>query len=337
MQKTVTFDDIASTVLPLQLTPEVDQSFKHHPIVGRMTRSFRSHGMGDGPIEFTPVLFGENPSVGWIQSSKQSFTYAGSTVAGKGQVDPSLMVGYWAWSVEDEKKVGNDDVRIANFLDLHKRQLMYTFKRQLARGIYSNGSVDGKPAIKGLQYWVPRQPGALVVGKIDEAKNPWWQSRSRINCALWSDNGWNGALNNFPLHMFINVSDGNEHPGIVVSGVGVVLAATKAYGSQIRYTSEESFGKIGSPIFTFMGKPWLMDKDCASARLYMLYPEHFEFITATSGDGPDEAGFFEAIPIFRLPNQPLMKVQFLWSKHAFVCTLRNRQAVLDDWTVPAAI
>jgi len=337
MQKTVTFDDIASTVLPLQLTPEVNQSFNHHPIVSEMTKSRRTHGMGDGPIEFTPVLFGDNPSVGFIQSSKQSFTYSGSTVAGKGFIDPAMMVGYYAWSVEDEKRLMNDDVRLANFIDLHKRQLHYTFKRQFARAIYSNGMLDGKPCIKGIKYWVPRQPGALVVGKIDEAKNPWWMSRSRLNCGLWSDNGWNGAQNNFPLHMWINLSDGTETPGFVVSGVGVVLAATKAYGGQVRYMSDETFGKIGAPVFTFMGKKWLMDKDCEYSGLYMLTPEHWEFITATGGDGPDEASFFEAIPPFRIPGQPLMKVHFLWAKFAFACTVRNRQAYLGDWTVPAAL
>lgn len=327
--KTIEFDDVASTVLAYQLPGTFEQSLKNHPIVGELTKNRRRSAMGE-EIQITPT-FGDNPSVGFITSSTQSFTYSGTAVATKGRLDPSILVGYVTYSDEDEQRATSDEA-LADLIDLRLKQLRLTFTRKMSQALYSAGTVEGKPAIKGLKYWVPNTPGSNVVANIDESKFIWWQSRSRTGCGNWTTNGWFGSSNNYPLNMFINVADGANYASLIVSDTGTLQVALNALGTGIRYINAESFGKIGSLDLTFMGQRWVMDKDAPSGSMYFLHPESFEFVTATSGSDPED--LFTTIPIFRIPNQPLMKVQFVWARTQLVCTQRTLQGVLTGWTVP---
>lgn len=327
--KTIEFDDVASTVLAYQLPGTFEQSIQYHPIVSELTKNRKRSAMGE-EIQFTPT-FGDNPSVGFISSSTQSFTYSGTAVATKGRLDPAILVGYVTYSDEDEQRANSDEA-LADLIDLRLKQLRMTFTRKLAQSIYSAGTVDGKPAIKGLKYWIPTNPGSLVVANIDEAKFLWWQNKARTGCGSWSTNGWFGASNNYPLNMFVNTMDGSNVPSLIVSDHGTLQVALNALGTGIRYINTESFGKIGGLDLTFMGQRWVMDKDCPSGFMYYLHPDDFEFTVATAGSDPED--LFTTIPIFRIPNQPLMKVQFVWSRNQLVCTHRNRQGVTSGWTVP---
>jgi hypothetical protein len=328
--RTIEFDDIASTTLAWRLPGTFEQTLGSHPIIRELTRNRRRSGMGE-EIQWTPT-FGDNPSVQFITSSTQKFEYTGASVATTARLDPAIMVGYVTYSDEEEQK-NSGDQQIADLVDLKVAQLKRTFRRKLAKAFHSAGTVDGKPAIKGLRYWVPRVPGSLVVAGLDESKFPWWQSKSRINSGAWNDNGWFGANNNYPLNMFVNLTDGDEYPSLVISDAGTLMTALNALGTDVRYTSAESFGKIGSLNMTFMGQRWVMDKDALPGTMYMLHPEDFIFVTATSGTDPED--IFTTIPMFRIPNQPLMKVQFIWGRFQLICTNRNRQGALFDWTIPA--
>jgi hypothetical protein len=333
--KTEEFDDLFSSTLAFKLPGEFDQTLKNHEVLGPMTRNKITHNMGT-EIKFTPT-YGGNTSIGYIRTSTQAFKYHGTSVMTTGRLDPAIMVGWQVISDEEEKRTRDDDVRLANLADLKAKQFMQDWKRKLVTAFYGNGTLDGQPALKGLKYWVPTNPGSLTVANLKEADFAWWQSKARAACGDWATNGWFGGTANYPLSAYVAVSDGSEKPGLVLSDAGVMQVAVNRAGTNVRFISNDSFNKIGNADLTFMGTKWVWDKECDAGTMLLLHPEDFVFIEQEgSNDGGDgEGGGFEVLPLFRLPEQPLVKVSFAWTRHQLFCTRRNRQYRMSGWNVPA--
>jgi hypothetical protein len=336
---TYEFDDLFSSTMAYKLPGEFDQTLKNHEVLGPLTQNRVTHNMGY-EIRFTPT-FGDNPSIGYIRTTTQGFKYQNTSVMTTARLDPAIMVGWQIVSEEEERKNRDDDVRLANLAELKSKQFVQSWKRKLVQAFYGNGVLDGMPALKGLKYWVPTNPGSLTVANLSETSLQWWQSKSRTGCGSWGQNGWFGSLNNYPLNAFVNVSDGSDKPGLVLSDHGVMQVAINAAGTSVRFVNGNN-QKGGYPIapatemgntdLMFMGKKWVWDRECDAGNMMFLHPEDFYFVTQET---TDDEGLFEVLPLFRLPEQPLVKVSFAWTRHQLICTRRNRQYRLSGYTVPA--
>lgn len=330
--KTEEFDDLFSTTTALVLPGTFNQALQDHPVIGLLTKKKIVHNMGT-EIKFVVRLAG-GKSVGWVRSSVGGFKFANTAVATTARLDPAIMIGYTTISDEEEKRNGDSDTQIASLVDLKAQQFTEDWKVKFVEGIYGNGVVDGQPAIKGLLYWAPTNPGALTIANVSQTTFPWWASRSRPTAGDWAVNGMFGSTLNYPLAAYVAVSDGSVHPDIILSDAGLMQVAVNRQNTQTRFINAGDANKIGFDTdITFMGKPWIWDKECQSGTMLMLHSEDFTYVVQEGAN--DENGMFETLPVYRLPEDPLLKVSFSWTRSQLICTRPNRQIRISGWTVPA--
>jgi hypothetical protein len=329
--KTEEFDDLFSTTTALVLPGTFNQALTTHKIMGPMTRNRVTHNMGT-EIKFVPELAGGR-SVGYVRSSTGGFKFAGTAVATTARLDPAILVGYTIISEEEEKRNGDSDVQIASLVDLKARQFTRDWKVKMVEAFYGNGVIDGQPALRGLLYWVPTNPGALTIANLSQTTFPWWASRARPACGDWAVNGMFGSTLNYPLNAYVAVSD-DEQPDTIISDAGLMQVAINRSASNLRFINAGDANKIGSSDdLTFMGRKWIWDKECQAGTMLMLHSRDFTFVVQEGAN--DEEGMFETLPVYRLPDNPLVKVSFSWTRHQLVCTRPNEQIRLSGWTVPA--
>lgn len=324
--QTEEFDDLVTSTLQYTIPGEFDQTIQDHPILSVMMANKVETGMGK-QIEFL-VTYGDNNSVDWVSSSTQKYQFSANPVTTKGKISPKILTGSVVFSIE-EKEQNTSDQQIANLVDLRNRQLRKTFDRKLAQAFYSNGTVNGKPALNGLKYWVPTNPGSLTVGGLSESSFTWWQSKTRTSAGAWATNGWFGSANNYPLNMYINCTDGANRPKLMIVDHGTLQVFLNALGTGIRYTSQDTLGKIGNiDDLTFMGTRLVWDKDADAGTMLFLHPEDWQFFVSPGMN-------FTVLPMERIPDQPLMSYSFMMLRCQLVCTTRWRQGRISGWTVPA--
>lgn len=324
--QTEEFDDVVTSTLQYYVPGEFDQSIQSHPILSVMMANKTESGMGK-QVEFI-VTYGDNNSVDWVTSSTQKYTFSSNPVMTKGKITPKLLTGAVVFS-QEEKEQNSGDEQIANLADARLRQLRATFDRKLAVAFYSNGTVNGKPSLNGLKYWVPTNPGALTVGGLSESTFAFWASKSRTSAGAWATNGWFGSANNYPLNMYINTTDGGRRPKLIISDHGTLQVFLNALGTNIRYISQDTLGKIGNiDDISFMGTRYVWDKDCDSGTMFFLHPEDWFFVVSPGMN-------FTTLPMDRIPDQPLMSYVFMSLRCQLICTTRWRQGRISGWTVPS--
>jgi hypothetical protein len=321
------WNDLVSSTSAHMVPGVFRQTITDHPVLSLLTGNQKEiTGMGK-QIEFV-VSFGDNESVQFITNSAQSFTYTPSSVLTKGYVTPSLLVGHILY-LDEEQEQNSSDEQIASLVEERMAQLKETFDRKMARAVYSNGNLDGKPATKGLKFWVPTNPGSLTIAGLSESDKAWWKSQHRGSCGDWATNGWGGSSANHVLNMFIRISDGSRKPKLIISDAGVFEKFHAALLSDVQITSPQNFQAYGSgDSIPILGTKYIWDKDCDSGTMLMLHPEDFRFYVSPGMN-------FKLLPMMRIPNQPLVQFQFMSFRHELVCTRRNRQARLSGWNIPS--
>lgn len=323
------WNDLVSSTAAHFIPGVFRQTITDHPLLRRfMSKQKDITGMGK-QIEFE-VSFGDNESVQFITSPAQSFTFSSQSVLTKGKVDPSLLVGHVLFE-ETEKRQNSSSEQIVNLVEERINQLRETFERKLSKALFSNGYLSGKPATKGLKFWVPTNPGSLTIANLPESSYPWWKSQARNSCGSWATNGYGGSALNYPRNMFLSCTDGSRKPDLVVSSQGVFELFHDYLLGKVQITLPGNFRPYGDTTatpgseFSFMGAEYLWDKDCDSGTMLFLHTDSFQ-LAVTPGMN------FDMLPIQRIPNQPLLSYQFMMLRHELICTRRNWQGRTAGWT-----
>lgn len=324
------WNDLVSSTTEMKIPGVMKQSITDHRVLRRLTGNNRIIGGGGTGITFTPS-FGENESVRYVSSSAQKVDFKAQAALTKGRITPAMLTGYILYD-EDERDANSGDEQIADLVDVKLEQLRDTVDRKMARALYSNGFLDGDPAMKGLAFWVPTNPGALTIANISETNMPWWKSQHRPTCGDFAVNGWGGSDRNYVLNMYVRTSDGGRRPNLIISDEGVYQEFHNFLLQKVSIPSQDQFKAFGDSDIAISGlnAEYVWDPDCDSGTMLFLHTRDWYFYSSRNLDG-------KLTPIATIPNQPLLSYQFLAWKHQLVCTRRNMQGRTSGWDVSATL
>jgi hypothetical protein len=324
------WNDLVSSTAEMKIPGVMKQSITDHRVLRRLTSNNKIIGGGGTGITFTPS-FGENESVRYVSSSAQKIDFKGQAALTKGRVTPAMLTGYLLYN-EDDRDANSGDEQIANLVDIKLEQLRDTVDRKMARALYSNGYLDGDPAMKGLMFWAPTNPGSLTIANIPETSMPWWKSQHRPNCGDFAVNGWGGSDRNYFLNMYVRCSDGGRRPDLILMDQGLYQEFHNFLLQKVQIGTQNDFKGFGASDLMISGlnAEIIWDPDCDSGTAIFLHTRDWHFYSSRNLDG-------KLTPIREIPNQPLLSFQFLAWKHQLVCTRRNMQGRTSGWDVSATV
>lgn len=324
------WNDLVSSTTEARIPGVMKQTLTEHRVLRRLTTNNKIIGGGGTGITFTPS-FGENESVRYVATSAAKYDFKAQAALTKGRVTPALLTGYILYD-DNERDANSGDEQIADLVDIKLEQLRDTVDRKMARALYSNGTLDGDPCMKGFAFWIPTNPGALTLANISETNHPWWKSQHRPNAGDFAVNGWGGSDRNYILNMFVRTSDGGRRPNLIIADDGVFQEFHNFLLQKVQIPSQESFKAFGDSDISIAGlnAEFVWDPDCDSGTIIMLHTRDWYFYSSANLDG-------KLTPIREITNQPLLSFQFLAWKHQMVCTRRNMQGRISGWDVSATL
>lgn len=324
------WDDLVSSTMEQRIPGVMKQTITDHKVLKRLTGNNKIIGGGGTGITFG-VSFGENESVRYVSSSAQKIDFKAQATMTKGRVTPALLTGYILYD-DEERDANSSDEQIADLVDIKGEQLRDTVDRKMARSLYSNGTLDGDPAMKGTAFWVPTNPGALTIANLSETNYTWWKSQHRANCGDFAVNGWGGSDRNYIHNMYVRCSDGSRRPNLIISDDGLYQEFHNYLLQKVVIGSQDNFKAFGDSDLSIGGlnAEYIWDPDCDSGTALFLHTRDWHFYSSANLDG-------KLTPIARIPNQPLLSYQFLAWKHQLVCTRRNMQGRTSGWDVSSTL
>lgn len=318
--QSLTFDNMVVSTLQKRSSKLAVQALMEHRVLAELTKNKESTGFG-GPNDIVvPLEYGENSTVGYLDSIESEVTVTSQEHLTAARYTPSLLAGVTKWN-EEEKTQNQSKEQFINLMEVKERRLKATFRRILAQNLYGDGT--GRRT-NGLAMYVPSSVGSNTVGGIAEASYSFWKSQVRASCGSFAANGIFGTANDYVLNAFINCTDETQ-PGLIVSDNLVFEYAHGKFGQAVQYFNNEQFGAVGKMELRYQGTRWVWDKDCDSATMFILHPEAFAWYTTPGMD-------FSMTPVMTPPKQPWVRFTATIIKHQLTCNQRMLLARLSGWT-----
>ena len=316
--QTLTYDNLVTSTMAARATQVKEQVLKEHKAWAELSKRRKTSGMGH-QIE-VPVEYGENNTVGYLDSIEDEITVTDQQHLTLARYNPSLLAGVVKWN-EEEKAQNSGKERFINLMEVKERRLKATFRRILSQNLYGDGS--GKKT-NGLAMYVPTAVGSNTVGGLAEATYAWWKSQVRASGGSFAANGIFGATTDYVLNMFIACSD-DTMPDLLLSDATVFEFAHRNFGQDVAYHNNKNFGTIGKLELMYQGVRWVWDKDADAATLFFLHTDSF-ILYETPGMAMNQT------EVMTPPNQPWVKFIAFIYRHQLACDKRMLNGRISAWT-----
>jgi len=163
-----------------------DNIFRETPLLNEMLARGRVVEEEGGESIMEPIEYGVNPNVAWIGDMGTLST----------TMNEFLVCAKYLWKIIAGLVVVSDIQNIKNqgrhqlikLLTVKEENLRKTLKRDLAVGLFSDGSGAGGLQLTGLGAAVPANPATGVYAGIDRATYTWWRSQIRSGVGAYSAN-----------------------------------------------------------------------------------------------------------------------------------------------------
>ena len=186
-------------------------------------------------------------------------------------------------------------------------------------------SAQAGKSILGLQDMVPES--ANTYGGINAATETWWDNQRLDFNATYTSfltktaDQYQGVL--AMSSMYNSCAEGNDQPNLIISPYAVYGSYENLFeGTGHLRTSAKGPNVLDGREPAFRAAPFVPDRDCGSAQLFMLNTKYIRFKIQTGMN-------FAKTPFRNPPNQ-LAKVAFVIVGSQLTCNHRQRQGIIYD-------
>lgn len=290
----------------------VDNIFQSNPFMSFLKSKQKTY---DGGIKIVqPLIYGE---IGGIQSyaGYDQLAYDTSIPVTAAEFEPRNIAAPIIISKDEElKNMGEDQV--LDLLEAKVQIVEESLKKQFTSQLFGDGTGNGNKDLIGL--------GALfsttnTYGGISRTDNTWW--KPYIN----TDNNNRNLSEDLLLTTFLQVSDGEDKPDVILTGVnGFKQYYALVKGRITLYTENVKKAiSLGFQTLEFMGMPIIMDRsidDSSEVKFYFLNMKYLQLRS-------HKAANFTTTKWRPDDSRLAMKQEILWTGN-LTCSNCRRQGLL---------
>lgn len=295
----------------------VDNIFKSTPLLVKLRQRQKTYDGGPKIVE--PLIYGSLTG-GNSYATYDTLTYDTNIPITAAEFSPKNLVQPFIISRDEERQNAGSDTQVINLLEAKFEVAKKSFIDMMATQLYSDGTGNSGKDLTGLAAAVS---ATGTYGGIDRSTYSWWQAK------VYDNGGTARALTlDLMLKLFINISDGNDQPDLIVCSPKVWAVYHNLVKGAITLTTKpvEEMANYGFQTLEFRGIPVVMDPYCPDTSnkgtMYFLNTKYLR-LRVDSGTN------FYVTPLRQADNQIAFKKEILWTGN-LTCSNCSRQGVIKD-------
>lgn len=250
-----------------------DQTFHERPALERLTRNKKMKTGGRDQVEIR-VRAGRNTNAKQIKSDADSVDFSEMNVGTVARL-PMVMAAVPVLHSELSQSKNSGENQIVDLVKETMMQASETLGDLLAEQLFGDGSDS---TMTGLDAIAPTTAGSNTYAGLSEATHDFWVPYYATGIGSYAANGYLGSTDDKMTRAFLACSDsGKKTPTYLLSDQLSWEYHHRALGQFVRYTSNDTFGKIGSLTLPFFNAEWDFDLEAPSGSVYLLRPDLFEW------------------------------------------------------------
>lgn len=284
--QTLNYDALLTTTMSAYRQKLEDNITKANPFIFWLDSKGRKDTQDGGFQIVQPVMYGKNTTI--------------RTYNKYGQLDITPQDGitnalypwkFCAGSISisrPEKRQNSGRARILSLLESKIMQTEVSFKEDVNRQLFLDGTGNGSLDFYGLALLVSATPTTGTVAGIDRAVETWWRNKQTTS-GSFATQGVNDMRT-----MYNTCSKGNDHPDLGLTTQAVYEFYEKSMAPNERFLDLKT-GDAGFQNLKFKGMVLMYDDYCTSGYMYMLNSGYLKWVVDSETD-------FENTPFVRPSN-----------------------------------
>lgn len=287
-------DAIASTTLEKVRPVMADNIFKGNPVLFKL---YDKRQVDDGGLFVAePLMYASSTAVKWLSSGYDTL----DTTAQEG-----ITQSTWNWkqisctiSISGlEERQNSGEAAILNLLKGKIAQSEMSCREIVGKEILQIPSSKDPNSITGLGEIVENVTTFGTIGGISGATYSFWRNQTY-------NPGSATAWGKFLANLYINCTEGREHPDLAVTTKTAYADLEMRMAGQVRVTSKE-FNDFGYENILYKGMPIVPDFYTEDTLFYMLNTNFLRLHVHKDAD-------FKVHPFQRPVNQDAMIASIIW-------------------------
>jgi hypothetical protein len=315
------FDDITTATNASVIPGLFNQLLTDHPVYSELTAADNrmTSTFAQNRLEWK-VRAGLNNSIKYFSTATAEVDLFDQEHMTTAWAEPALMGGAVVYTdVEKEQTEGRDGV--ISLQRVKMEALEDAFKEILSANLFGDGTGG---TTMGLGAWVPVSPGTATVAHLSEATYDFWVPYYQGGAGAWNSFGYLTAGDKV-ITMLNTCADGSMQPDLLIMDQTTWERFHRSLAGKVAFHTNEAFGEIGKQSLRIWGKKLVWDKAADPNTLIALHSKRFKWVTSPSMN-------MRVSPTRYLERQPLVSYNFVVLRHQLICTQRNIQGRLDEWT-----
>lgn len=263
------YDAITALARKKYIPNLTDNFFKSHALLALMMKGDRYKPF-DGHTIVEPLIYGELSGVKSYRgydtvAYDQNIPITAAEYPIKHLVAPVSIA-----ESEDIETTGSGDIAVKNLMESKFQIAEKSLKKQFATQLRGDGTGNTGKDITGL--------GATIAttgtyGGIDRATYTWWKAVVHSNSGQARP-----LLTRLMRKLFIALSDGPDHPDIILTTDPLWNRLAEIMEGKIRITTKDSayLADLGFQVIEFMGVPVVNDKEATASTMEMLNTKYLK-------------------------------------------------------------